>query len=253
MSWEGISKYSALDIIITMLHILLYGIILLGFLIPLMLPDKSLTFYTFISYLSSLFIYLFIKGIKTHVLNFLVKSWLGGEIEMSKKDISRQLCFTLKNSNVDFFRLEAWRHRTTKLNGYVYDSPENPDRKGRMSCRFRGEKIKPILIFNSAILGGRASNGASGGWDPFLARALNSDKQSMELINRTRTRLNGLRVSFTTYHNPLIESKRGYAWEICAPVSPMLMNRSKDIEHVIKVIERIAYIIKTGIPSSASS
>lgn len=111
--------------------------------------------------------------------------------------------------------------------------------------RFRGETLKPILIFNSAILSGRATNGASGIWDPFLAKALNSDKQLMELINKTRTRLNGLKVYFTTYHDPFDESKRGYAWEIDAPVTPLLMNRRKDVEHVIKVIERIAYIIKT--------
>lgn len=131
MSWEGISK----PIIIFLLHFLLYGIILFGFLIPLILPYSNYTFVAFFAYLIFLFLFAMISHIKSYILNFSVKSWLGDEIERSKKDVLRQLCFTLKHSNVDFFRLDAW-HDSTELKGYVSNSPENLNQKERMSCAF---------------------------------------------------------------------------------------------------------------------
>jgi len=253
MSWEDLPKTKEIIICIIIALLIPFAVIyaLLHF-VPYMIVfiSTTLNWHPFeINTLSTFMIIVVIiflaNQIYRDMLNFSVKSWLRGEIVISKKDELRQLCFTLKRSNVEYFRLNAWVRNSMELVGYVFDSPENRNLKERMSCRFHSGMLKPLLILNFSL--SIKHKRASVEWNPLLAEAFNSDKQLMELINKTRTRLNGLKVYFTTYQAPFADGG-GYAWRIDAPISPLLTNSKEHIEHVIQVIERIAYDIKMVIP-----
>jgi len=192
----------------------------------------------FLSILVFIILFFLVISIKAEFIHYSIKSWLEEDIEVSKKRFGRDLCFTLKRSNVDFYSIE--KNGYTMLVGYIYDSPENLSKKEGASCSYGAYRDRKFKLSNW----GEEPN-------PLLADALNSDEQLMGLINRTRTRMNGLRVRFRDfppyYRSFKAFSGRWHAWEIRAPVWSIFTNSKEDIEHIVKVVERIAHIMRTVI------
>lgn len=190
-------------------------------------------------------------GISYIFLNFtnfylpsLIKNWFWDRIEDSKTKFNR-MCFKLSNSSVDIFVLEApilGLHRGW-IRAYIFDSEENLKQKQRLSCyfwafgdkRFKEWKDPPALLSSLVKLSIDFP-------DPKLANALNSDRELLEAMGK---RLHLLTVYFGEYYNPVEKSQqKKYAWVIYLPAFWSLWRSKKEIERIIKVMERIGNTIK---------